>query len=449
MPLAFFNHSSHVAIRHIYEEGRVEKIPAHVYRVRISKEGIDLQKDRKRYKIPSVIFGKHHEYRNTIIEEFNARDGSTGVILHGLKGSGKSLLAEDICNAQISQDVPVLMIDHAIPAEALRSVIKLINGPVCVHIDEFGKLYSENERASMLTLFSDTSLKKVMFIVTSNKKDELNKYMLDRPGRFMFRIKYDQIDLSVIREVVNHHGFNDEISEAMVGYCMVRKLSFDMINFIAGIAKKVRTAHELMRRIEILNVPSPVYRTYQIQGLTHQGKPFYGEVCLTPNENGFDLDLFDESVDDVAMAIPYTYPVEMVSANKRTVSDPNTASVHYQIKLSEDSVVHLSVLWGDLTFGKHTRTFKSPELKAREQAAVAAANEEERLKREAAREAAEVPGPTSILDQAHLSSRMASSLGFDPSSVLGRYAHEQYLKTKRYEPANPGDTNSLETPPQE
>jgi hypothetical protein len=433
MPLTFFDYTNHVEIRQVYEANRHEKLAAYVYRVRPTKEGLDLMKDRKRFSMPKKIFGKHHFYRDEIMDAYNGKTGSTGVILNGLKGSGKSMLGEDLCNVALKQELPVLVIDHVIPAEALRQILKII-GPCVVYMDEFGKIYSGSDREGMLTLFSDTDVKKVLFIVTSNKKEELNKYMLNRPGRFQFCITYRGIDRATVQEILTYNKITGEMYEAMLGYVCTHSLSFDMINYICPLAKKYKSAAELMKRIEILNVPKPVYRYYTFNGVIHNGKPFYGTARLLPNENGFEMELTAEGND---MELVGSYTVDMAKAKKVGMSNPNEKEISYRVNLDENSIVQVTIDWRatiDTVVMEHV--FKSPERQAAEKAA-----HEEAKRIEAAKRAEQSAGADlATLNPAAAKLLRNGSMGLGLDFMPGYIHHIEALGDR--EPSK-GSTNAL------
>lgn len=340
MGLAFFNQDSHVAVRTIPESGRVEKIPAHVYRIAMSKEGLDLPKDRAKFTMPGKIFGKHRVYRNAIMESFDEKDGTTGVLLNGLKGAGKSMLAEDICNQAIKRGMPVLMIDKPIPVEALRGILKII-GPCCLYFDEFGKIYTDkNDRAQMLTLFSDTSLKQVLFVLTSNETDELNEYMINRPGRFEFYINYGDIPADTVKEVLKHFNITGDMYDMLLGYCYQHTLSFDILMYLMKAASRSTTVADFNERIAILNVPDPVYRHLNAAQVSFKGKPFVGECIVRNIDHGFEFDLMDkETMEMVSSGI-----VDL-QVNEKILIDQTGATKNWRVVANTDVVMKVSESW--------------------------------------------------------------------------------------------------------
>lgn len=311
MSLQFFDHDTHVAVRNIPTGGRVEKIPPSVYQFRVTKDGLDMMRDRKSFTLPARIYGKHHMRRKMIMEEFELTSGSLGVILQGMKGGGKSLLGEALCNECLKLEMPVLLVNEPITAQVLKSVIELI-GSCAVYFDEFGKIYDKDDRAKMLTLFSDTDLKNVMFIVTANEDKELNEFMIDRPGRFMFKIDYGHIDQDVVKEVCTSLDVIPELTDYLLAYNGHHDISMDILMYLARQAQRCPTVKEYIERIELLNVPKPVYRSMSVAEVSFKGAAFVGEIIERYDGDHLEIDLMQDGT------------LEMVGS---FVYDRNTANI--------------------------------------------------------------------------------------------------------------------------
>lgn len=78
----------------------LEKVPARIYRIRVDQfDNISLVAEKRtRYAMPSKIYGEHYGYLKRINQCFAADSKSMGVLLTGKRGSGKSLLAEELAN---------------------------------------------------------------------------------------------------------------------------------------------------------------------------------------------------------------------------------------------------------------------------------------------------------------------------------------------------------------
>ena len=277
MSMKMFNADAGIIIRNVPDSNIIDHIPPAVYKLRENPmEGeIYLIKDRPKFNTPEKCYGTHNTNKAAILAAWKKNAGSTGVLLRGIKGAGKSVLAEDLGNSMLQLDIPVIMVDSEISRQALTLVTKMA-GPCMVYFDEFGKVFSEKSRRDLLTYFSDSDFKKVLFVVTSNSKKELDKYMLDRPGRFLFRIDYKSLDPVAISEMLDDYGLNQEMITMMNAYVNSRQVTFDMLRFLAPIAAESESPMEFNHRIKILNCPAPVYQNFTIDKVLVAGEPFYG-----------------------------------------------------------------------------------------------------------------------------------------------------------------------------
>lgn len=275
---------SHIKIDNLDLSRQIPKVPPMVYRIGIVDEKPVLVKDRVKFNVPTKRFGTHDVLKKQISSEHINAEGCTGVLLVGLKGAGKSLLSEDICNDAIKAGFPVLMIDQGFTDKLIKSMIKII-GPCVVYFDEYGKIYKEEERNQMLTLFSDTSLKKILWLITANATYELNDFMINRPGRFLFKIDYNGMAEDAILEVVDGLSLEPLILEYLLEYCKCHTISFDVLRVLVKVATDCTTVKQFEDKIKIHNVPDAIHINYHLQEVTLDNAEFEGDAVVE-NKNG-------------------------------------------------------------------------------------------------------------------------------------------------------------------
>lgn len=262
-----------------FEDGtRLDHVPAAVYKLFFHPEiGIRLLKDRSRFSLPEKKYGKHAPRFNAITSQYDRLNPSMGVLLVGNKGSGKSMLAEDLCNWGIDAGLPVLVVDKNYGADIVRSAI-LSMGACVVLFDEFGKVYPEQsdsqpDRSDMLTLFSDTQFTGILFLLTANGEGELNDYMLNRPGRFMYRIDYQPLDGDTAVEIAQNQHVDESLHRMFRYYAAGWRdgVNFDTVIRMAKVARGCKTLDDLEAGIEILNIPRLHYPMYNLKRVTFRG----------------------------------------------------------------------------------------------------------------------------------------------------------------------------------
>lgn len=288
MPVMLRNEDHAILMSMIDASNQIDHLPAHVYKIAVTTKEIALIKDRKQFDLPAKIFGDLMDYKNQIMQTFEEnKNESLGVLLTGLKGSGKSLTAEMLANAFLIRDFPVFIIDSPIPADLIRMVAKL--GPCMIYFDEFGKVYNQGTKSgprpmggneqpdhteSLLTLFSDTSLQNVMFVVTANSTNEFSDFMLNRPGRFYYRINYSTLSDKVVTEVLKEYKVPDTHTTFFLNYVKYSHgpVSMDILRVIAKEAVKSSDTMSFVKRLSLMNVPEPIHPKFEITHVFYKGE---------------------------------------------------------------------------------------------------------------------------------------------------------------------------------
>jgi hypothetical protein len=253
------NFDNHLLITVTDMSNLIDHIPAMVYRAVLTDQGIVLIKDRKNFTLPTLRFGNHKNYVKQITSTYS-RDGlNNGVLAVGAKGSGKSMLAEEIGNWLINQDVPVILVDEPMSSQKLSLIIRAV-GPCMVYFDEFGKVFDDDDkRQALLPLFSDTSFTGVMFIATGNDADEFSDYLWNRPQRFRYCINYEGgIGFDVLDDVLKTMQVAPELHAAFHLYLRSEHSALNMDALLCVVRESAgfTDVNALATHLEILNVPS-------------------------------------------------------------------------------------------------------------------------------------------------------------------------------------------------
>jgi len=203
-----------------------DKLPTGTYTVRVSLEGFYLEESDD-FKLSGKIYGKTPRQADRILSTFNDRPNSTGVLLNGEKGSGKTMLAKMIANKGAEQGISTLIVNTAYKGDAFNAFMQAITEPVIVIFDEFEKVYNDEDQEAILTLMDGVYPSKKMFILTVNDKYKVNSHMRNRPGRIFYMIEYKGLDTEFIREYCQDNLNNKEYIEQV---CRLTLL-FDSFNF--------------------------------------------------------------------------------------------------------------------------------------------------------------------------------------------------------------------------
>lgn len=152
------------------------------------------------FDISGKIYGKTSKQAERILSTFAARPNSTGVLLSGEKGSGKTMLAKLVSQKAAMDGISTLVINTPFTGDAFNTFIQSINEPCIIVFDEFEKVFDEKEQEATLTLLDGVYPTKKLFILTCNDRYRVNSHMTNRPGRIFYFLEFKGLDVAFIEE---------------------------------------------------------------------------------------------------------------------------------------------------------------------------------------------------------------------------------------------------------
>jgi hypothetical protein len=172
-----------------------------------------LKKVSDKFEMPDKIYGIEKGLTDRIVTTYKRLDKNFGVLLKGLKGTGKTVTAKEVCNLL---KLPVILVNKS--WADMGSFINSIAQDVILFFDEFEKTYEltsyydeddepENGKRSvnsLLTLMDGvfTSTHKRLFLLTTNKV-YLPDAMISRPSRIRYIKEFGDLDYDNIIEILN------------------------------------------------------------------------------------------------------------------------------------------------------------------------------------------------------------------------------------------------------
>lgn len=205
------------------------------------------------FELPKKIYGSATTRANRIINTFFDRSSSTGVLLTGEKGSGKTMLAKEIsCLLAKGFSVPTIMVNENFSGEEFSQFLAGITQPVVVFFDEFEKIYNWQDQSKLLTILDGTHSTRKLFLVTCNKTDGLSEFMQNRPGRFYYSISYTGLEEDFIRDYAEDNlNQKDQIDNLVKVSKTFGSFTFDILKSI--IEEMNRYNENVYDAMELLN----------------------------------------------------------------------------------------------------------------------------------------------------------------------------------------------------
>jgi hypothetical protein len=229
-----------------------EVLPAQTYVLKLDPNHGFYMETVENFSLPPKVYGDTTRLADRVIHTFLSRPRSTGVLLVGDKGSGKTLLARAISLECISRSIPTLIINTPFKGDSFNSFIQSITQPCVIIFDEFEKVYNNKDQEHILTLLDGVFQSQKLFILTSNEKHRIDDNMKNRPGRIFYLFNFKGLDESFVREYCE-----DNLKDKSKIDDIIRVSSlFDSFNFdlLCAFVEEVNRYNEDPRDlIELLN----------------------------------------------------------------------------------------------------------------------------------------------------------------------------------------------------
>jgi len=197
------------------------------------------------FEIKGKTYGDHMTNCRRILDTFYDRPATTGVMLTGEKGSGKSLLAKAVSIEGAKKGVPTIVINAPWHGDKFNSFMQTIEQECIVLFDEFEKVYSSDEQEAILTLLDGVFPSKKLFMLTCNDKWRVDSHMRNRPGRIYYMIDYKGLDMSFIVEYCEDNLKNKAHIQKICSIAsLFNQFNFDMLKALVEEMNRYNEAPE-------------------------------------------------------------------------------------------------------------------------------------------------------------------------------------------------------------
>ncbi len=197
--------------------GVTKDLPLGIYELGCGMQGFFLKKVSDSFELPNPSYGLENDLIKRVKTSFGSFKKNFGLLLKGMKGTGKTVTAKQLCN---ELKLPVILVNSYF--QNIGGFINEIEQDVVLFFDEFEKVYEFNSYtnydqeegeeqsgikqtnvASLLTLMDGvfTSSYKRLFILTTNK-EYMPDAMMARPSRIRYIKNFSDLNYDVIMEIL-------------------------------------------------------------------------------------------------------------------------------------------------------------------------------------------------------------------------------------------------------
>lgn len=225
-----------------------ETIGPGIWNLIVTMTGAYLEKSADTFHFKHKLYNVDDQFIDHTLKTYENVTKNMGVLLNGIKGSGKTVTAKRLANAS---NLPVIMMDH----NSIENIsfFEDIEQPLCFFFDEFEKnLKTDADPATiakLLTFVDGTNLSKHLMLFTSNEM-KISPYFIDRPGRIRYIKNYHSLPFSVIMEVIDDMLIYKEYKSDLLHWAKYfRFLTMDMLTSI-------------IQEINIHNCPPAFFKSF-------------------------------------------------------------------------------------------------------------------------------------------------------------------------------------------
>jgi len=195
-----------------------------------------LQKLEDQFQFNYKMYGLETSLIDRVLKTYKGTNGNLGILLNGIKGTGKTVTSKIICN---ELGLPVILLDSNLPDGHLY--LNDIPQDITIFIDEYEKIF--NEDADMLTIMDGAfnSAHRRMFVLTTNKL-YVNENLIQRPGRIRYLKTFKDLDINIITEIVNDVVIHKHLIAETIRF--VSALELITVDIVKAVCQEVNIHEE-------------------------------------------------------------------------------------------------------------------------------------------------------------------------------------------------------------
>ena len=243
-----------------------EGLPKGIYEVKVSMTGFYLSKIAESFTFDYKLYGLNQKFIDYVLKTYKNTTGNLGVLLDGIKGTGKTVTAKELCN---HLQLPVILVQSMGDSndKLIKYLSTTINFDCIFFFDEYEKEFKNS--SDVLSFMDGTynSIYRKIFLLTTNELN-VDPNLLGRPSRIRYKKSFSNLSEEVTREILNDILEDKTAIEKVIE--LTHSMNIITIDLIKAIATEINIhgAEALPDIKETFNIEfskfSYLYRVIQI-----------------------------------------------------------------------------------------------------------------------------------------------------------------------------------------
>lgn len=183
------------------------------------------------------IYGLETSLVDRVVKTYkNTNHGNIGVLLNGLKGTGKTVSSKIMCN-RLEQ--PVIVVSDGY--KTCHNFLNSIPQNITIFIDEYEKVFGK--ATEMLTIMDgalNSEFRRV-FILTTNHLS-IDENLIQRPGRIRYLKKFKDLTPKIVAEIVDDVLIHKELREECITF--ISSLEVITVDIVKAVLQEVNLHNE-------------------------------------------------------------------------------------------------------------------------------------------------------------------------------------------------------------
>ena len=210
-----------------------EGLPKGIYEVKESMTGYYLNRLGDSFVFNYKLYGINNEFIDHFVKTYNNTTGNLGVLFNGIKGTGKTVTAEELCNRL---KLPVIIVKSCKGEDdMLEFLATQINFDCIFFFDEYEKEFKES---SLVLSFMDgvhNSQYRKIFLLTTNELD-INDNLLGRPSRIRYVRSFGNLPEETTLELLNDILIDKGAVESVLD--LIRQMQIVTVDLVKALAQE-------------------------------------------------------------------------------------------------------------------------------------------------------------------------------------------------------------------